>query len=133
MLSRSPEDANRTLTCFGGVTRHWIFTSTTCAYRRPFAAYPIRELETSRWDDPAYPYAFNKARMEAWLFEKMRDTDAPMTIIRPSLTYGAGCANIGMLRQNGYEVSGRDFMRIGVPFTLIAVLVGYLFCWIVWA
>lgn len=45
----------------------------------------------------------------------------------------ANIAAIGILRRNGYEVKTSDFTRIGVPFTLIAVLVGYLFCWFVWA
>ncbi len=45
----------------------------------------------------------------------------------------ANIAGIGILRKEGYEVSGKDFFRIGVPFTLCAVLAGYLFCWFVWA
>lgn len=45
----------------------------------------------------------------------------------------ANIAAIGILRRNGYEVKTSDFTRIGVPFTLIAVSVGYLFCWFVWA
>ncbi len=44
----------------------------------------------------------------------------------------ANIAAIGILRRQGHEVSTRDFMRIGVPFTLTAVMVGYLFCWFVW-
>lgn len=45
----------------------------------------------------------------------------------------ANIAGIGILRKAGYEVKNSDFLRIGVPFTLCAVLVGYLFCWIFWA
>ena len=45
----------------------------------------------------------------------------------------ANIAAIGILRKSGYEVKTSEFLRIGVPFTLIAVLVGYLFCWFVWA
>ena len=45
----------------------------------------------------------------------------------------ANIAAIGILRKAGYEVKTSEFLRIGVPFTLIAVLVGYLFCWFVWA
>ena len=44
----------------------------------------------------------------------------------------ANITTIGMLRRSGFEVKTSDFMRIGVPFTLVAVTVGYLFCWIVW-
>lgn len=45
----------------------------------------------------------------------------------------ANIAAIGILRKSGYEVKTSEFLHIGVPFTLIAVLVGYLFCWFVWA
>ncbi len=45
----------------------------------------------------------------------------------------ANIAGVGMLRKEGYEVSFSDFMKIGVPFTLTAVVVGYLFIWFVYA
>ena len=45
----------------------------------------------------------------------------------------ANIAGIGILNKEGYEVRTRDFMRIGIPFTLVAVLSGYIFLWLVWA
>ena len=45
----------------------------------------------------------------------------------------ANIAGVGMLRKEGHEVSFGDFMKIGVPFTLTAVITGYLFVWLVWA
>ncbi|MBQ3357126.1 MAG: arsenic transporter [Oscillospiraceae bacterium] len=45
----------------------------------------------------------------------------------------ANIAAIGILRKNGYEVKNRQFFRIGLPFTLVAVLTGYLYIWFVWA
>jgi len=45
----------------------------------------------------------------------------------------ANIATIGILRKEGHTVSLKDFLRIGLPFTLSAVLVGYLFIWFVWA
>ena len=44
----------------------------------------------------------------------------------------ANIATTGLLRKEGYDVGFSDFMRIGVPFTLTAVLMGYLFIWFVW-
>lgn len=44
----------------------------------------------------------------------------------------ANIATIGILNKYGYQVKTKDFLRIGVPFTLVAVLAGYLFCWFVW-
>ncbi|MDY6307974.1 MAG: SLC13 family permease [Oribacterium sp.] len=45
----------------------------------------------------------------------------------------ANITAVGMLKHAGYEVSFGDFMKIGVPFTLVAVTTGYLFIWFVWA
>ena len=44
----------------------------------------------------------------------------------------ANITGMGLLKQNGYEPGFKDFMRIGMPFTLTAVLAGYLFIWFVW-
>ena len=44
----------------------------------------------------------------------------------------ANIAAIGILRKNGETVRVSDFLRIGVPFTLSAVLTGYIYIWIVW-
>ncbi len=45
----------------------------------------------------------------------------------------ANVVGIGILRKEGYEVKLKDFLKIGLPFTLVAVLGGYLFCWFIWA
>ncbi len=44
----------------------------------------------------------------------------------------ANITGIGILRKAGYEVKNSDFLRVGVPFTLTAVVAGYLFTWFVW-
>ena len=44
----------------------------------------------------------------------------------------ANIAGTGLLRKDGHEVSFGDFMKIGIPFTLTAVMAGYLFIWFVW-
>jgi len=38
----------------------------------------------------------------------------------------------GLLKKEGYKVTFKDFMKIGLPFTLVAVSAGYLFVWFVW-
>ena len=45
----------------------------------------------------------------------------------------ANIATIGILQKEGYKVKTSDFLKIGVPFTLTAVIVGYVFIWLVWA
>jgi Na+/H+ antiporter NhaD/arsenite permease-like protein len=44
----------------------------------------------------------------------------------------ANITAIGILRKNGEEVGLKDFLKIGIPFTLTAVSVGYIFIWFVW-
>lgn len=38
----------------------------------------------------------------------------------------------GLLKKEGYEVKFKDFMKIGIPFTLAAVGAAYLFVWFIW-
>ncbi len=44
----------------------------------------------------------------------------------------ANIAGLGMLRKEGYEVGARTFMKYSIPFTLSAVLTGYVLVWIIW-
>ena len=44
----------------------------------------------------------------------------------------ANIAALGILRREGYEVKSSTFMRYGVPFTLTAVITGFLLVWIIW-
>ena len=44
----------------------------------------------------------------------------------------ANVVAIGMLNKEGYKVKSSDFFKIGIPFTLVAVLGGYLLIWLVW-
>ena len=45
----------------------------------------------------------------------------------------ANIAGIGILQKEGYKVSTKDFIRIGIPFTLVAAVSGALVVWLVWA
>ncbi len=45
----------------------------------------------------------------------------------------ANIAGIGILQKEGYKVSTKDFMRIGVPFTLLAAAAGAIVNWIFWS
>ena len=45
----------------------------------------------------------------------------------------ANIAGIGILQKEGYKVATKDFLRIGIPFTLIAAVSGALVIWLVWA
>ena len=42
----------------------------------------------------------------------------------------ANIAGIGILHREGYEVKNRDFFRIGIPFTLAAIIPAYILIWV---
>ncbi|MFC1477557.1 SLC13 family permease, partial [candidate division KSB1 bacterium] len=44
----------------------------------------------------------------------------------------ANIVSVGILKKEGYETSFWDFVRIGLPFTLVATAAGALFIWFVW-
>ncbi|MBU1148104.1 MAG: TRAP transporter large permease subunit [Candidatus Omnitrophica bacterium] len=44
----------------------------------------------------------------------------------------ANIVSMGMLRDRGYKVSFLDFLKIGLPFTLVAVTFAYLFLYLTW-
>lgn len=45
----------------------------------------------------------------------------------------ANITGVGILRKEGYEVSFGQFARIGIPFTFVAVMGGYLLIWFLWS
>ena len=42
----------------------------------------------------------------------------------------ANIAGIGILRKEGYTVKNADFFKIGIPFTLSAIIPAYIYLWI---
>lgn len=44
----------------------------------------------------------------------------------------ANIASLGILRENGHAVSNKEFMQMSVPFTLMAVFVGYILVWFIY-
>ena len=53
-----------------------------------------------------------------------------------NITPVGASANIaagGILRKEGFEVSAKEFMSIGVPFTMVAVITGYVMIWMIYA
>lgn len=44
----------------------------------------------------------------------------------------ANITGIGILRREGYEVKNADFFKIGIPFTLAAIIPAYIYIWLVY-
>ncbi|SDH99885.1 NAD-dependent epimerase/dehydratase family protein [Propionivibrio dicarboxylicus] len=115
MICFTADDARSTIRAFSGNAGQVIVTSSVAAYKRPYRSVPTIEDQEALWDDPGFPYAFHKAAMERVLWESIRQDHLPITVIRPSLTYGPGAMNIGVLRQN-YGIVDR--IRRGKPLVM---------------
>jgi nucleoside-diphosphate-sugar epimerase len=115
MISFTKQDARLTVDTFRGSAVQLIFCSTGAAYKRPFRTTPVREDDELLFDDPGFPYAYEKAQMELYLNGLSQEDGPAVTIIRPSLTYGIGAANLGVLRQN-YNIVHR--IRNGLPLVM---------------
>lgn len=44
----------------------------------------------------------------------------------------ANVVAIGILNREGYKTKNSDFFKVGVPFTLVAVMVGYIMTYLIW-
>ena len=44
----------------------------------------------------------------------------------------ANIAGIGILRKEGYTVKNGDFFKIGIPFTLAAIIPAYIYIWLMY-
>lgn len=100
MISFTVDDAQQSVEVFGDKTDHLLICSSVAAYKRPYQSVPTKESTESFWDDPTFEYAYNKARMEEYLIAAGSSGTLPITRIRPSLTFGPGARNVGVLRQN---------------------------------
>jgi nucleoside-diphosphate-sugar epimerase len=98
MVSFNQADAESTVRAVMGRTKHLIVTSTIAAYNRPILSIPTKENCELLRKINDLPYGWEKAQMERYLQAQMQNF--PITIIRPSLTFGEGCTNFGVLRQN---------------------------------
>lgn len=45
----------------------------------------------------------------------------------------ANITGIGILRKAGFEVKNSDFLKIGIPFTLAAIIPAYIYFWLIYA
>jgi nucleoside-diphosphate-sugar epimerase len=115
MICFNEQDAQSTLKAFRGNVGQIVVTSSVAAYKRPYHTMPIEENAEELWDNPEFRYAFDKAQVERCLTKAMTACETPITILRPSLTYGPGAANIGVLRQN-YGIIDR--IRKGKPLVM---------------
>jgi len=85
-IAFTPADIERDLKLFRGRTRQFVFISSASAYQKPQTHYLM--TESTPLANPYWDYARNKIACEERLMQAYRDEGFPVTIVRPSLTYG---------------------------------------------
>lgn len=108
MICFSKDDAASTLRAFAGV-QHLVHCSTVCTYGLHYDWLPVTEDHPLR---PVSDYGRHKAEADAYYLEAYYRDGFPVTIIKPSTTYGP---KMGLLRQVAWEFSWIDRVRKGKP------------------
>lgn len=85
-MAFTAEDIERDLRLFRGKTDQFVFISSASAYQKPPKQYLI--TENTPLENPFWDYSRNKIACEERLMRVYREEAFPVTIIRPSLTYG---------------------------------------------
>jgi len=85
-IAFTPEDIERDLRLFSGKTVQFIFISSASAYQKPPAHYVI--TEETPLENPFWQYSRDKIACEKRLMKAYHQDGFPVTIVRPSLTYG---------------------------------------------
>jgi nucleoside-diphosphate-sugar epimerase len=85
-LAYTPDDIGRDLNLFRENTRQFVFISSASCYQKPPGHYRI--TEQTPLENPFWEYSRNKIACEERLMREHRERGFPVTIVRPSLTYG---------------------------------------------
>jgi nucleoside-diphosphate-sugar epimerase len=85
-IAFTSDDIERDLRLFRGKTDQFVFISSASAYQKPPQHYMI--TEETPLENPFWQYSRDKIACENRLMQAHREEGFPVTIIRPSLTYG---------------------------------------------
>ncbi len=108
MICFNADQARSDLRAFAGIG-HFVMCSTVCTYGVEYDWLPVTEDHPLR---PNGAYGRNKAAADAVFLEAYYRDGFPVTIIKPSTTYGP---KLGLLRQVAWEFSWLDRVRRGLP------------------
>jgi nucleoside-diphosphate-sugar epimerase len=111
MVCYTREDAESSIRAFRGVG-HFVHCSTVCTYGVDYDWLPVTEDHPLR---PITDYGRNKVAADVAFMEAYYREEFPVTIIKPSTTYGA---KMGLLRQVAWEFGWIDRIRKGKPILL---------------
>jgi len=85
-IAFTPADVERDIRLFRDRARQFVFISSASAYQRPVGHYLI--TESTPLANPYWQYSRDKIACEDRLMRACREEGFPITIVRPSLTYG---------------------------------------------
>jgi len=108
MICFNAEEAHSSLRAFRDVG-HFVMTSTVCTYGIDYDWFPTTEDHPLR---PITDYGRDKAAADAVFLEAFYNAGFPVTIIKPSTTYGP---QQGLVRQVAWDFAWLDRIRKGKP------------------
>jgi nucleoside-diphosphate-sugar epimerase len=111
-IAFTPDDIARDLRLFRGRTGQYVFISSASCYKKPVEHYLITEntpLENPYWD-----YSRQKIECEERLGRAHAEEHFPVTIVRPSLTYGNTIIPLPTNSWQPYAYTVVDRLRRGV-------------------
>lgn len=107
-----PEQLEQRLELFRGRVGQFIFISTASAYQKPVTHYLV--TESTPLANPFWDYSRNKIACEERLLRALREENFPVTIVRPSWTYGDTVIPLAITSFSRH-FTGVDRMRKGKP------------------
>lgn len=111
-IAFTADQVERDIRLFSGRTRQYIFISSASAYQKPLSNFIIDE--STPLHNPYWQYSRDKIACEDRLMAEYRQNGFPVTIVRPSHTYGDKSVPVAVHGKNGsWQVLER--MRQGKP------------------
>ena len=108
-LCYRPEQAETAIEAFAGRTSQYVFIGTAAAYEKPVVHYVVTETTPLR--NPFWEYARLKIACEERLRRAGQESGFPVTVVRPSYTYGPTWIPSGF---GGQDYTVVDRMRRGL-------------------
>ncbi|MCW5549632.1 MAG: NAD-dependent epimerase/dehydratase family protein [Opitutaceae bacterium] len=109
MICFRPDQAESDVRAFAGRCGHFIFCSTVCTYGNTQTILPTVETTPQ---NPHSAYGRDKVACEKIFLRAHADGKMPVTLFRPSHTYGPGG---GVINNLGWEPTFVDRLRRGLP------------------
>lgn len=111
-IAFKPEHVERDIRLFAEKTKQFIFISSASAYQKPLSYY--KTSESTQLSNPHWEYSRDKIACEDVLMTEYRKNQFPVTIVRPSHTYGEQKVPVAFYGKNGsWQVVER--IRKGKP------------------